>query len=221
MKAIFAIFVIGFTTTLASAQVVNSSSGLTVRQQTHGEYAIPDPYNHLSLASLLRNQSIVKELGVSEDGKVKLNEAFLKNRGSFSSTVLENVSHLSSEERRVLRQKALDESKLFLDEILAPPQWERLKQLAFQTEVAKVGMGKALTEGQLGKAVGVYENQISHINERAAEIESRTVLAITQLLAEAQAELIAELSTEQQAKAKDCLGKAFFYRENIFHRGKR
>ncbi len=220
MKANLSFVILAWGPVLALAQVEIISTRGTIRQETHGGYAIPDPYNQLSLASLLRNQSIVNELGVTEEGKIKLKEAFLKNRGSFSATVLENAGHLSIEEIHVLRQKALDESKLFLDEILAPPQWERLKQLAFQTEVAKVGMGKALTEGQLGKAVGVYENQVSHINERAADIEGRTVRAITQLLVEAQAELIAELSTEQQAKAKDCMGKAFLYRENIFQRGK-
>lgn len=185
-------------------------------------YAIPNVNNQMSLASLLSNPAITKELNMEEEQKKSLVDAVRKANGSFNTVHVQlpaGVS-LSSEEFEKLNEYAVlkrAERNAFLDEVLTPGQWARLKQLAYQTEVARVGLGEAFSTGQLGRDVEVYENQITHLRERAGEIETKAAAAITKILADAQAELIAELTLEQQERAKACLGTPFMFRENDVH----
>ena len=109
----------------------------------------------------------------------------------------------------------VEKNKQLVDELLTPAQWKRLRQIAFQVEIARIGLGKALTEGRFSPEVGIHENQKTHIVEKAEEIEARTAETISRLLANAQRELLSELAPEQRAKAVDAMGEPFFFRDEF------
>ncbi len=64
------------------------------------------------------------------------------------------------------------QSEAALEEILLPNQLKRIRQLAYQVEIAKLGLSESLTDGRLGKDIGVNDNQKQHLAEKAAAVEA-------------------------------------------------
>src|SRR5690606_16910355 len=85
-----------------------------------------------------------------------------------------------------------------LDEIVSPAQWERLRQIAYQVEVGRIGFANALTEGRLGDDSGVHEQQTELVQRKAKEAEAKAKADILKILARMQDEILAELTPEQR-----------------------
>ncbi|MFO1065737.1 MAG: hypothetical protein U0892_17890 [Pirellulales bacterium] len=175
-----------------------------------------NPNNNAAIFNLLSNASVAKELKLTED-----QIAGAKKIMTESGTKISQVVRQAMQEGRNMRDIGLRElvqenqkaSEAALEEILLPGQLKRLRQIAYQVEVAQIGLSDALTGGRLGTEVGVTDNQKQHITEKAAQIDAEMKLEIARIRAIAQAKLLGELSSEQRQKAEELMGAYFLYEE--------
>ncbi len=189
---------------------------ISISNETSGGYVIPNPDDKLELASLLRNPTVVKAIGIHGSQLEALEKIFVENRGSFRFTH-QTGGELPSKEELISRQHMqYTRSVAVLDELLSPDQWKLLRQTAFQTEIARIGLANAFANGRLGAEIGVTENQKTHLLKKGTQIQSKLERKMIELLVEAQAELVAELGTEQRLLAKQALGNPIIFRDELF-----
>lgn len=182
-----------------------------------------NPGSRSQLFNLLSNESVRRELKLGDDqyeGVKKINaEAQKRMSELFRSQVMQadgkgptSISVGGSELREIMdeNQSVAEEA---IEEILLPEQLERVRQLAYQVQVAQVGLGEALVDGKLGQEIGVFDDQKQNLTDRAAKIEAEARAAIVKIRAEARAKLFKELSPEQRKKAEELLGDYFEYEE--------
>ena len=182
-----------------------------------------NPGSRSQLFHLLSNESVRRELKLGDDqyaGVKKINaEAQKRMSELFRSRVMQSdgkgptsISVGGNELREIMEenQRVAEEA---IEEILLPEQLERVRQLAYQVQVAQVGLGEALVNGKLGQEIGVYEDQKQNLTDRAAKIEAEARAAIVKIRAQARAKLFEELSPEQRKKAEELLGDYFEYEE--------
>ncbi|MFK7737758.1 MAG: hypothetical protein AB8B50_17120 [Pirellulaceae bacterium] len=181
-----------------------------------------DPNSRSQLFNLLSNASVRRELDLTED-QFKGSESIMKaSQKRLSTMVREQLKEasggggairLGGENFRELMQQNRIEAEEALEEILLPEQLVRLRQIAYQVEIAQTGIGEALTEGRLGQEIGVHDDQKQNLMERAAKIEEEARLAILVIRAKARAKLFAELTPEQRKESLKRLGDYFQYEE--------
>ncbi|MCF7961131.1 MAG: hypothetical protein K9M08_10335 [Pirellula sp.] len=169
-----------------------------------------------SLASLAANSAVAKEVGLSEKQRLELRKLLREMRRSLPwisvrASVGQELQNPEDVTLRIDSQNA--KNAQLLDSILTPLQWERLKQVAFQIEVASLGFGEALTNGLLGAEVGIADSQKASIREKAKRIEDNLSIAIEKLFFDASGEMFRELTTEQQQRARTAVGSAFYVRD--------
>ncbi len=175
-----------------------------------------DPNNRSALFNLLTNESVRRELQLKDDQFAGVQKVMQESQKRISETVRANmaagkgnfgagISELVVESRKA--------SEAAIEEILLPEQLSRVRQLAYQVEIAQLGLGEALTSGRLGKEIDVHEDQKQHLTDKAAAIETEARLAIAKIRAAARAKLFAELAPDQRKKAEELLGPHFDYEE--------
>ena len=98
---------------------------------------------------------------------------------------------------------------------MSPNQWTRLREIAYQIEIARVGIAHALTVGRLSRDVGIYENQKTHLREKVWQIEKTTLELLANIQADEQAAFLKLLSPGLMAKVKSTLGRPFNFREDM------
>lgn len=108
---------------------------------------VPDPESIFDSCVLLDNREIVDELGLSEEQLAYI---------------------VRSRKARDFQEKQANESKL--GDVIEPSQKERLKQIVFQLEVVMRGLGMAIANGFLGKAIGVGDSERPILREKAKAI---------------------------------------------------
>lgn len=189
---------------------------VSVANEISGGYAIPDPDDKLELASLLRNPTVVNAIGVRGPQLEAIEKTLAENQGSFGFTFQTGGELPSKEELETRQQLKYSKSVAVLDELLSPDQWKMLRQAAFQSEIARIGLASAFANGRLGAVIGVTENQKAHLLEKGNQIQAKVELKIIELLREAQRELVAELGTEQRLRATEELGNPFIFRDALF-----
>jgi len=144
--------------------------------------SIPDPDDKFSLVSLVSNPYVAKELGLNLLVADILKQAERENGGPLSIGVIHSEKMLTQSERATIyAAKQLKWTEL-CDEALTPSQWIRLRELAYQIEVYRVGFDVALTAGRLGSDVGIFENQKSRLSQKASQIEKELRQAIVAAL---------------------------------------
>jgi hypothetical protein len=94
-----------------------------------------------------------------------------------------------------------------LNEILLPHQMKRLQQLALQARLR--GGGFAMLSPDVGQQLGITDEQREQLREKAQRIEADLRKKIAELRRQAQDELIALLTPEQQAKYRELVGPPF------------
>lgn len=193
------------------------TGGRIVSQRSIGK-SISDPNNQLSLASFLTNESVAKEIGIDAEQRPEVRKLLDASGGSLSIGVIHGdrttIKKMTKEEVQTLFAKQRLERESSLSEIVDPNQLRRLKEVAYQIEIARVGMGEALTNGFLGAEIGVevYQKSALKIVADAAELRaSEAILKVRALSLEA---LLSELSSSQSEVLKDRLGKGFRFRED-------
>lgn len=178
-----------------------------------------DPNNKSALFSLLNNESIRRELQLSDEqqqgAKKILDESARKLNDLVRSSIQQGMSLRDAGVAELMAANR-QQAEAAIEEILLPDQLKRIRQLAYQVEVSRLGLGPALTSGRLGKEIGVNDNQKQNLSEKAATIEEEARVAIARIRAAAQAKLLSELSTEQRTTAEDLLGNYFLFEEPKF-----
>ncbi len=174
----------------------------------------PDPDSILETVHLLKDdtiavdvrlqtsdrEEILRLLTVSED-KLLMDKAIKIRDQNRKFEIIEMKTEIANE--RISR----------IAEILDPLQRDRLKEIAYRFEVDKVGIILALTDGFLGKRVGMNKNQIVKLRLRAEKIESKIRDAVTDVKTRSRSELFRELEPLQRIEVEKVLGKPFAFRE--------
>jgi Spy/CpxP family protein refolding chaperone len=162
---------------------------------------------------LLQNEAVQKELELVDDQIEKLN-ALREKSGEGMRELFSGLRDLSEEERRekfaelreTMEQRQKD-AEAELNNILLPQQRDRLKQLTFQMQ-NRFGGGGAIG-GRIAEELGITEEQREKLRTRERELMAEVDKKTRELRAEARAELLKELTPEQQAKYKELVGEQF------------
>lgn len=183
--------------------------------------SIPDPESLLQIAAFAANPTVAEELKLTKDQLRAIKSMLKQANGALAVVLYEPTTtpdgnkpsslEISQAIRETRRKREKD-----LEEILRPDQRMRLKEIAYQIEVYRVGIGAAITEGRLAEDVGVTENQKTALRKKCNAIEERVQKEISEILLKAQEELLRELSAEQREKAKSLLGHPFYFRDDDY-----
>ncbi len=175
-----------------------------------------DPNNKSNLLRLLENESIKRELKLTEQqqqGAKRISEEANRQMRDSLREMIQSGKSVRDPAMATMMAENRQKMEGALEEILLPEQLKRIRQLAYQVEIARIGLGESLTDGRLGKEIGVTDNQKQHLSEKAAAIENEVRAAVAKIRAAAQAQLLRELSTEQRQEAEKLLGDYFYYEE--------
>ncbi len=177
-----------------------------------------DPNNRSALFNLLANESVRRELQLTDDQFKGVQKIQQETQKRMSEVLRANMAagNPPAAGVRELMEEGRKTAEGAIEEILLPEQLNRVRQLAYQVEISQLGLGESLTSGRLGKEIDVHEDQKQHLTDKAAAIETETRLAIAKIRAAARAKLLAELAPEQRKKAKELLGPHFEYEELNF-----
>ena len=178
--------------------------------------SIPDPSNILSLASFIKNESIAKELRLSADQKKDM-DALLKSTGGSLSVVFMNVKGNQLPTEQEMDQHFDEERALrtiAFEEILDPLQRDRLQQLAYQIEIARVGFVSALTDGYFGEGIGIEDYQKGPLEAVASSMESELAKQIASVRQSCLDTFASELTSEERSRLNDTIGNMFVFRDD-------
>ena len=199
-----------------SFQMAGPSSTISL-----GGFGGVDPNNRSQLFNLLTNESVKRELQLTDEqftGAKKIMDESRKRLGRMVTEQLQNREpgspiRLGGNAVRDLMEEGREQAEAAIEEILLPEQLDRVRQLAYQVEIAQEGLGVSLTEGRLGKEIGVHDGQKQNLLDRAKKIEAEAQQAIIAIRAKARAKLFQELTPDQRKDAEKLLGKYFLYEE--------
>lgn len=175
-----------------------------------------NPDSKSSLFRMLGNESVRSELKLTEQQRTSAQRILDESNQRMSDLVKKSIREgrgINGTQIAEFTSASRKEAEAAIEEILLPAQLKRIRQLAYQVEVSRSGLGEALTTGRLGKEVGVTDNQKQHLSEKAAAIEAELRQAIVKLRSAAQAKLLEELSTQQRQEAHEMLGDYFYFEE--------
>lgn len=175
-----------------------------------------DPNNRSALFNMLSNESVRQELQLKPEQYDGVKKVMAESQRQLSDMVRSNMSagriQLGSAFKELVEANR-QQSETAIEEILLPEQLARARQLAYQVEIAQLGLGESLTNGRLGKEIDVHEDQKQHLTDKANAIEAEARQAIAKIRAAARQKLLAELAPEQRKKAEELLGPHFEYEE--------
>ena len=180
-----------------------------------------NPNSPSALFNLLGNESIRNELELSEAQYGGVQKIMKASQDRMTKMIRTRM--MARKEGQSVQlggadfQDLMDENRVqaedAIEEILLPEQMTRIRQLAYQVEISREGIGDSLVSGRLGKEIGVYEDQKEELAARAAKIEQEAKMAILAIKSQARAKLFKELTPEQRKKAEELLGDYFEYEE--------
>lgn len=122
------------------------------------------------------------------------------NKGGFDPA---KAQSLGDEIRAMKEQQARD-----IEELLLPHQVSRLKQIQLQNKMKALGLN-ALNDKKLAEELGMSEEQMKQLKDRAKELSAELQKKIQALREETQETLLKELTKEQQEKLKEMTGVKF------------
>lgn len=156
--------------------------------------------NDTTIISLLSRESVRRDLGMDEQQRL----AYAKMDAQLPTV---QGNRLAIKLDMVL-------------EILLPKQQLRLKQLAYFNEIFSRGYARAITQGQLGAALNVTDEQKPELFAAILELELAKGKEIHQVRRNAHDRILKELSSEQQQAASRELGEFFVFVDGLISSGK-
>ena len=178
------------------------------------------PTDASTFARLLQMDQIRNELKLTEpqlDGIRKLqqqsNQTLQKAAQEMMKALKEGGEKPSIDQMREARESVRDLTDRAIEEILLPEQMSRIREIAFQVEISRMGLGPALTRGKFGEKVGVRADQKPDLIRLAKKIDDEMKAKIAEIKREARDELLASLDSEQEKSAKELIGEFFDYSE--------
>lgn len=180
--------------------------------------------------TLINDRSVIEELELVDDQVDALNE--LQNdmrdvfRDSFSGMRDrfrdENVDREAlMEEIRDKIQSQMGGVETELQEILLPHQAARLEELYFQMQARRSGTDGMLSNPKVKEKLGLTEQQIEEIQDKAEEVKAKLEEDIKELRESAREEVLSVLTSEQQKMIKEMMGDSFEFERDDRGRGDR
>ncbi len=184
---------------------------------------ISDPNSVLNTVAFLREESVASAVRLDEDQRNQINAILNETRGQPDIVISakrgvfngerEKEKDISNEAKIAMAEGIRRQREIKVNEILDPLQRDRLKQIAYNIEVIRNGLGGAIIDGFLGEDAGVeeYEKPALAVSFDVLQAEyNRARLVII----ENSERPILELLTEPQRKLLvSLLGKAFVVQE--------
>ncbi len=157
---------------------------------------------------LLNIPEVQKELELVDEQINQLTKA----RDDFSAQMRDmmgpQAQNMTREERMERAESAQKKAAEAVQEILLPHQAERLKQLGVQFQIQQA-RGIGLTFGDVAAKLGITEEQGESLRTKARELEREMRKKLV-------ADLVKELTPDQQAKYKELVGEPFEFPEMGF-----
>jgi Spy/CpxP family protein refolding chaperone len=167
------------------------------------------------LGGLVRNESVQKELNVTDEQKTKLTEALDKVRENHKDD-LEKFRDLSMEERQKLMRTINEENTKAVRGILDDKQMKRLKQITWQTQGAQafqdpeVQKSLKLTDEQKDKIKAINEDSGKQMRELfQGGFNEETRKKMQDLRKETLDKCSAVLTADQKKSWQEMTGKPF------------
>ena len=197
-----------------------------------GDYlaSIPDPERPSSLLRFALNDRVSKEIGLSKEARGSIEKLLANNGGSLvapSITVPLNISGKVTSLAEV--QKSIDFDLVNLataananecfaacDEICKGIQTERLKQIVYQLEIERVGLAEAISDGFLGKRIGIEDYQRPALRLLGESIVRNEEIAMKRQMSSIASELSKILSFDQIALFKKLFGEPFIFQDDFY-----
>ena len=179
---------------------------------------LPNPDSLLASASLVCNQSVAEELRVTEQERTSIEKYLRNQRGHLELPRVEpriNGQKRSKKELQTALELAHQENEAFINDILDPRQTDRLCQLGYQIEVARLGIAESLNKGFLGKKLQIDPNLVSQLCNKSERIFANAMEEINQLQLQARVDIFRELSPLQRQEVEKVLGKPFIFRDQV------
>jgi len=181
--------------------------------------------------SLLANENVQEELELVDDQIEEIKELGDEMRQSMRDMFTERREEMrdaSNEERREMWSEIQKEIKVQYEElkpkvegVLLPAQVTRLAEIKMQATVRQSG---GLTSERGGQALkdqlGLTDEQIEAMKEKAAEVRKTLEAKIAKLRKSAEAEVLSVLDPEQREKYNEMMGEAYDV-DSLFQRGGR
>ena len=104
-----------------------------------------------------------------------------------------------------------EQQKKDIEDLLLPHQISRLQQIQLQQKMKGMGTVNALSDKKVLEELGITEEQLAKLKERAKELSDEMQKKMQKLREETQENLLKELTSEQRAKLKSMTGEKFDY----------
>jgi hypothetical protein len=165
-------------------------------------------FGGFGVARLLANESVQKELKLSNDDLDKANTAVEKVIGKFRNDS-PKLSNATTEEKAAFRQKVSNECFKALGDILKPEQVKRLKQIELQQMGLRDEATQSalkLTSEQKEKVKQIYEEMLHKKGQILTGVQSGDLKVLSR---EWHDKEVAVLTDEQKKQWKDMTGEPF------------
>lgn len=161
--------------------------------------------------TLLTDENVKKDLGITDDQIKKLEEYQAKSREEMRAA-FQGLRDLSAEERTAkfqeLQKKSTEASAAAEKEILLPKQIDRLKQISVQSRLNRGNTSDALASDEIGKELGITDAQKEALKKAQEEADAEMQAGMTKLREASRQKILGVLTADQQAKLKSMTGES-------------
>ncbi len=190
---------------VAEIQVFSSSGseGIFVGD---GMFPAPDVF------SLANNQSVQQEIELVDEQLQqirKINQEFSEKISEHVRLGDGNMNPDRGRELSLLIKELNEQKKAKMEGVLLPHQFDRLRQIALQTQLQRSGEAATLGSQQVASALGITDEQKQRIEQRASELKKDMDEKIARMKEQARETLLNELTREQREKLKAMMGESF------------
>lgn len=198
---------------LLCALVSMAQCEVYVTERAKGK-SIPDPESVLAVASLLSNKTIVDALGLDSKTSEAVSQLMADCKGSL--TLYSASADVPGEEfiRQAKEYRISNAARL--NELLDPLQLDRLKQIAYQVEIQRVGLGTALCSGCLGDKLAIEDSQREPITKLSELADKQFEREINSNKRSIWGKLIDILDEEQKTELNRNIGQLFLFRDQPY-----
>jgi hypothetical protein len=179
---------------------------------------LPNPESLMASVCLICNHSVAYELRVTEQERSSLEDFLRSRRGQIEFPRVEsrlNGRKRTRDELKSAVDNARQQNEAFVNDILDPLQTDRLRELGYQVEIARLGISDSLTKGFLGKKLDIDPSLLPDICTKAESIFAKAHVELDKLQLQAREEVFRELSPLQRQELNTVLGKPFSFRDQV------
>jgi len=175
--------------------------------------------------SLAQNGDVQKEIELVDDQLEQLK----KINSDFSKRIQEKMAEMKDDKGNfdIAKARSLsammkelnEEKQAKMQDVFLPHQFERLRQISLQTQMRRSGETNMLANKEVVEALGLSDEQLKKLKEKAKELKAEMDEEIKQLKEKARKSLFKELTSDQRDKLKSMLGNDFELKQtNVLER---